>query len=98
MTNSLEEEARAVAGNWRSFRGFAWGRPEALDQPDDWCLVYTHHRDSCLTDQSNAAAIDEALTPHLAGGTCWRSPISTGRWGGSGGTRSGSFGRVESPR
>ncbi len=63
MTSSLKQAARAMAGNWRDFKGFAWNRPEVLDHADDWCLVYTHHRDSGLTDQSNAAAIDAALRP-----------------------------------
>jgi len=32
-----------------------------LDDPDNFCIVYTHHRDSGLLDQSNAVAIEEAL-------------------------------------
>jgi hypothetical protein len=32
-----------------------------IDDPDDWAIIYTHHRDSGLLDQSNAAAIADAL-------------------------------------
>jgi hypothetical protein len=61
----LEAAAKEAAGNWRKFDSFAWHR-----QPDDadrWALVYTHHRDSGILDQSNAAAIEEALTPYIGG-------------------------------
>ena len=57
----LEPAAQAAAGNWRKFDSFAWHR-----QPDDaeaWAIIYTHHRDSGILDQSNAAAIEAALTP-----------------------------------
>jgi hypothetical protein len=32
-----------------------------IDDPDDWAIIYTHHRDSGLLDQSNATAIADAL-------------------------------------
>ena len=35
--------------------------------PGDWAIIYTHHRDSGLMDQSNAAAIEEALKPFTEG-------------------------------
>jgi len=61
----LEAAARAVAGNWRKFQCFCWHR-----HPEDairWAIVYTHNRDSGLLDQSNAAAIEAALTPFTEG-------------------------------
>ena len=62
----LEAAAKAAAGNWRHFECFCWHR-----QPSDaekWAIVYTHHRDGGLLDQSNAAAIEEALTPFTKNG------------------------------
>ena len=61
----LEAAAQAAAGNWRKFDSFAWHR-----RPDDaetWAIFYTHHRDSGILDQSNAAAIETALTPFTEG-------------------------------
>ena len=61
----LEAAAKVAAGNHRTFQCFAWHR-----QPDDaenFCIVYTHNRDSGLLDQSNAAAIDKAMEPFLGG-------------------------------
>jgi hypothetical protein len=60
---TLEEAAREAAGNWRHFDCFSWFRQHDLDRPDDWAILYTHHRDSGLLDQSNAAVIAEALEP-----------------------------------
>ena len=58
---TLEEAAKAAAGNWRSFECFAWHvKP---DNADEWGIFYTHNRDSGLIDLSNAAAIDKALKP-----------------------------------
>jgi hypothetical protein len=57
----LEAAAKMAAGNWKKFDSFAWhGRP---DDADTWAIFYTHHRDSGIVDQSNAAAIATALTP-----------------------------------
>lgn len=64
---TLEEAAKAAAGNWREFESFCWHRARDLQKPDDWCIVYTQNRDSGLIDQSNAAAIDEALEPFTNG-------------------------------
>lgn len=47
------------AGNWQSFDSFCWY--EKPDNADQWCLYYTHNRDSTLLDQSNAAAIDKMM-------------------------------------
>jgi hypothetical protein len=64
--SDVEACAAALAGNHRHFRCFAWWR--LLDQPERWTLVYTHHRDSGLTDQSNAAVIEQRLRPFVAAG------------------------------
>jgi hypothetical protein len=63
----VEAAAKAAVGNWRDFESFAWHRARDLLRPDDWTIVYTHHRDSGLIDQSNAAAIEEAMEPFLKG-------------------------------
>ena len=64
-SNELAEAAAEAAGNWRKFESFGWHRARELDAPDDWTIVYTHHRDSRLLEQSNAAAIEDALRPFL---------------------------------
>lgn len=53
--------AKAAAGNWRRFQCFCWHRERDLDDADNWAIVYTHHRDSGLLDQSNAAVIGKSL-------------------------------------
>jgi hypothetical protein len=63
----LEAAAEQAAGNWMKFRDFSWCRSSELDSPGDWAIFYTHHRDSGLPDQSNAAAIEEALEPYTDG-------------------------------
>ena len=35
--------------------------------PENWAIIYTHHRDSGLLDQSNAAAIGQVLQPFAEG-------------------------------
>jgi hypothetical protein len=57
----LEAAAKAAAGNWRKFECFIWDRERDLDDAANWAIVYTHNRDSGLLDQSNAAAIEEAM-------------------------------------
>ncbi len=60
-SSDLEELAAKLAGNHRHFDSFCWH-----DQPDEdadqWCIVYTHNRDSDLLAQSNASVIDEVLS------------------------------------
>lgn len=63
----LTSAAKEAAGNWRRFDCFAWHRERELSRPEDWAVVYTHHRDSDLLDESNAAAIKEALEPFMQG-------------------------------
>jgi hypothetical protein len=64
----LEDAAKAAAGNHRNFECFCWHRERDLDDPENWAIVYTHHRDSDLLDQSNAAAIEEAMQPFVESG------------------------------
>ena len=52
---------RQAAGNWKTFESFAWHRRQDVPDPDNWTIIYTHHRDSTLLDQSNAEAIEEAM-------------------------------------
>lgn len=60
---TLDDSAKQAAGNWQKFHSFAWSRAGDLEDPQDWCIIYTHHRDSGLLDQSNAAVIAETLEP-----------------------------------
>lgn len=61
----LHEAATKAAGNWRDFDCFCWHRASELEDADDWAIVYTHHRDSGLLSQSNAAVIDSAMEPFV---------------------------------
>lgn len=61
-TLDVSDAAHEAAGNWKQFDSFCWFRADELDDADNWSVVYTHHRDSRLLDQSNAAAIAEALS------------------------------------
>ena len=58
---TLEEAAKAAAGNWKHFDSFCWHRGTDLPDPEKWTIVYTHNRDSGLLDQSNAATIEAEL-------------------------------------
>ena len=62
---TVEEAAKELAGNWQEFGDFSWDRSNELEDADQYCLVYTHNRDSGLLDQSNAEAIAEAMKPFL---------------------------------
>jgi len=62
----LKDAAKAAAGNWRKFESFCWDRACDLDAPENWAIIYTHHRDSGLLDQSNAAAIEKSMEPFTA--------------------------------
>jgi hypothetical protein len=64
---TLEEAAKQAAGNWRNFDCFVWHRQSELADADDWAILYTHHRDSGLLDQSNASVIEKALEPFTEG-------------------------------
>lgn len=62
-TLELEDAAKKAAGNWQRFNAFVWWRDRELADADQWAIIYTHHRDSGLLDQSNAAFIAKALKP-----------------------------------
>jgi hypothetical protein len=61
-TLDVLDAAHEAAGNWKQFDCFCWFRASELDDADNWSVIYTHHRDSGLLDQSNAAAIAETLS------------------------------------
>jgi hypothetical protein len=62
---TLEEAAKETVGNWMAFDCFSWDRSHELEDADQYCLVYTHNRDSELAEQSNAEAIHRAMAPFL---------------------------------
>lgn len=66
-TLDIEDAAHKAAGNWRHFDSFVWFRQRELEDADQWAILYTHHRDSGLIDQSNAAVIEKALEPFTEG-------------------------------
>jgi hypothetical protein len=63
----LNEAATDAAGNWKNFSCFVWFRDDEIEAPDNWAILYTHHRDSGLLDQSNAAFIAKAMEPFTEG-------------------------------
>lgn len=60
---TIEEAAQQAAGNWQEFTCFVWFRRDEINDPENWAILYTHHRDSGLLDQSNASVIQKALEP-----------------------------------
>lgn len=62
-TLELDEAAQKAAGNWQRFNSFVWWRDRELADADQWAVIYTHHRDSGLLDQSNAEFIRKAMQP-----------------------------------
>jgi len=58
---TLEEAAKQAVANWHNFDCFVWFRRNEIDDAENWAILYTHHRDSDLLDQSNASIIEEAL-------------------------------------
>ncbi len=61
----IEAAALEAAGNWQHFTCFSWHRASELIDPENWTIIYTHHRDSGLIALSNAEAITNALKPFL---------------------------------
>ena len=67
MNTDIEVAAKEFAGNWQKFDCFVWDRPYmpeergGLDDPENWGITYTHHRDSTLIEQSNSEAIEKIL-------------------------------------
>jgi hypothetical protein len=66
-TLTLEDAAEKAAGNWQRFDSFVWFRDRDLEDADRWAVLYTHHRDSGLLDQSNAKVIAKAMAPFAEG-------------------------------
>ena len=62
---TIEEAAELAAGNWADFTCFVWWRKKEIPDPENWAIIYTHHRDSGLIDQSNASVIEEELRPFV---------------------------------
>ncbi len=60
---TLEDAAQEAVGNWQRFDSFCWFRRDEVDDPNNWAIFYTHHRDSCLLDQSNASVIEKTMEP-----------------------------------
>lgn len=63
----IDEAAKKAAGNWQEFTCFVWFRDREVEDADQWAVIYTHHRDSGLLDQSNASFIAKALEPFTEG-------------------------------
>lgn len=56
----LENRATDMAGNWRKWDCFSWyAKPW---DAENWCIYYTHNRDSDILSESNAAMIDKRMT------------------------------------
>lgn len=64
----LLDAAQQAAGNWKTFNCFVWFPPDKLEDVDQWAIIYTHHRDSGLLDESNASVIEKAMQPFTEGG------------------------------
>jgi hypothetical protein len=58
---TVEEAAKEAAGNWMEFDCFSWDKANDLEDSDQFCIVYTRHRDSELLEISNAEAIAETM-------------------------------------
>ena len=66
-TEDLIQAARKAAGNWKRFDSFVWFRESDITDPENWAVLYTHHRDSRLLDLSNASVIRKRLLPFSEG-------------------------------
>ena len=64
---TVEDAAKEAAGSWRNFECFVWHRQSEVADPDNWAIMYTHHRDSSLIDQSNSSVIEKTLEPFTKG-------------------------------
>ena len=77
---TVEEAATESAGNWRDFDCFVWWREKDVPDSDKWAIFYTHHRDSSLIDQSNAAVINRTMMPFTKGDDVTVVPESHNHW------------------
>jgi len=68
---NIEEFAKEAAGNWQEFGSFSWHTRYDLEDPENFCIVYTSNRDSRLMDQSNEAAIEKEMAEFI-GDDCWQ--------------------------
>ena len=66
-TLDLKEAAAEAAGNWQRMNCFCWFRSGEISDADKWAVIYTHHRDSGLLDQSNASAIRKSMMTYTEG-------------------------------
>jgi hypothetical protein len=66
-TLSLEDAAKEAAGNWQRFDSFIWFGAQNRRDSNQWAVIYTHHRDSGLLAQSNAAHIRRVMLPFTKG-------------------------------
>lgn len=57
----IEDNAKLCANNHAKFTDFGWDSDAQPDDKQNWAIIYTHNRDSCLLEESNAAAIAKAL-------------------------------------
>lgn len=76
----MKEAAKQAAGNWKKFDSFVWWREREINDSHNWAIVYTHHRDSSLIDQSNAAVINKAMMPFTEGDDVSVVPESHNHW------------------
>jgi len=65
--SNIEYAAKKAAGNWQNFNSFVWWREQEVTNADQWTIVYTNHRDSKLSDESNSAFIAKMLKPFMKG-------------------------------
>lgn len=60
MQDHIESYAKQLVGNWKRFSNFMWF--DHPSEPDVWCIVHTHNRDSKLMEKSNAQVIALAMS------------------------------------
>ena len=59
----MKEAIEKLKGNWKKFESFCWF--DLPDDADNWCIVYTHHRDSPIKDLSNASYFHKKMNPFV---------------------------------
>ena len=63
----LESSAKELAGNWHPSIASPGIGSATSNRQEDWAIIYTHHRDSDLREQSNAEVIAKAMQPFTTG-------------------------------
>jgi len=61
IRDHAEDYAREMAGAWQNLANFHWYSDDRPEDAEKWCIYNTHHRDSCLAAESNAACIAKTL-------------------------------------